>query len=54
MAAMSSSYLPNLLFEPYLINIRCSKLEVCNTTRSTITEEPFSRYSESQIDRLDV
>ena len=30
-----------------IIQIKHVEFEVCNTTRSTITEEPFSRYSES-------
>ena len=31
-----------------------TKFEVCNTTRSTITEVPFSRYSESPHWRIEV
>ena len=46
MAAISRSHLPNLFFEPYLINIRCSlSLKyVIQLTRSTITEVPVSMH----------
>ena len=40
----SRSHLLNLFFEPYLM---FPELEVCNTTKSTITEVAFSRYSGS-------